>query len=220
MLLDTSTLPANQAATASLNCVGTYVIILSAANVTPEKGEITILLDRLAAGDRSAEEALIPRVYVELHRLAKSRLKSERSEHTLQPTALVHEVYLRLCRSNELTYANSVHFYRIAARLMRRILVDYARHRGAKKRGAGGSSVPLENAISVADSQSIEAIEIDRLLEQLAELSPRQAQVVEMRFFAGLSEEEIAAALGINVRTVRRDWLMARAWLHERLQRP
>jgi RNA polymerase sigma factor (TIGR02999 family) len=184
------------------------------------KGEVTLLLDRLAGGDRSAEEALMPRVYAELHRLAVLRLRGERSDHTLQATALVNEAYLRLCRSADIDWQNRAHFFRVAARMMRRILVDYARQRNAEKRNCGGSAVPLDDVIVISDDRTAEALEVDRALEQLAVLSPRQAEVVEMRFFAGLSEEEIAAALGKSVRTIRRDWLVARAWLHEQLHRP
>jgi RNA polymerase sigma-70 factor, ECF subfamily len=182
-----------------------------------DKGEITLLLDRLATGDRSAEEALMSRVYFELHKLAIARLKAERPGHTLQPTALVHEAYLRLCRSRETSFQNRAHFFRLSARIMRRILVDYARQRGAQKRKDAVCKVSLDNAITVSAPQAVEALEINELLNRLAEFSPRQAQVVEMRFYGGLSEEEIAAAFGVHVRTIRRDWLMARAWLHQQL---
>jgi len=181
------------------------------------KGDVTILLERVADGDWSAEEELMPRVYVELHRLAMARFRSERPGHTLQPTALVHEVYLRMCRSDNLKCENRAHFFRIAARLMRRILVDYARRHGARKRNDGIQARSLDDVIAVSATESAVALKVDELLEELTLLSPRQAQVVEMRFFGGLSEEEIAAAIGRHVRTVRRDWLMARAWLHERL---
>jgi RNA polymerase sigma factor (TIGR02999 family) len=185
----------------------------------PDKGEITLLLERLAQGDRSAEEALMPRVYLELHRLAMARLKSERPGHTLQPTALVHEAYLRMCRIDKIKYQDRSHFFRIAARIMRRILVDYARQHGAEKRNHGERPQPLESVISVSPSDSHVALEVDELLERLALLSSRQAEVVEMRFYGGLTEEEIAQALGKSVRTIKRDWLMARAWLHEQLKR-
>ena len=184
------------------------------------KGEVTVLLERMAEGDRSAEEALLPRVYVELHRLAAARLSSERPGHTLQATALVHEAYLRICNADEIKWRGRAHFFRVAARLMRRILVDYARHHSAKKRNDGATMVPLEDAIAMTQDQSLAAIEVDLVLQRLAVLSPRQAQVVEMKFFAGLSEEDIAMALDKHVRTIRRDWLMARAWLHEQLKRP
>ncbi len=183
------------------------------------KGDITLLLDRLTQGDRSAEDALMPRVYVELHRLAAARLRSERDGHTLQATDLVHEAYLRLCGTDDVAWQNRVHFFRVAARLMRHILVDYARQRNAQKRNEGEPFVPLSEAIVISTSQSATAVEVDELLCKLAEVSPRQAQVVEMKFFAGLTEEEIAEALGKNIRTIRRDWLMARAWLHGQLKR-
>ena len=195
------------------------VIISEQARMESHKGEVTLLLDRLAAGDRSAEEALMPRVYLELHRLAMARLRSERPGHTLQATALVHEVYLRMCRSEEIKCQNRAHFFRLAAQLMRRILVDYARQHGAQKRNEGAPLRPLEDAIAVSASQSAEALEVDELLKKLAALSPRQAQVVEMRFYGGLTEEEIALALDKHVRTIKRDWFMARAWLHEQLKR-
>jgi RNA polymerase sigma-70 factor, ECF subfamily len=182
-----------------------------------KKGEVTVLLDRLMAGDNSAEAALIERVYVELHRLAMARLKSERGGHTLQATALVHEAYLRLCRVEGVEWQNRGHFYRVAARIMRRILVDYARQRTALKRGDGSVAVSFDQAILVSTDQSRHALEVDDLLKQLARLSPRQAQVVEMRFFGGLTEKEIAVGLGVDVKTVCRDWAKARAWLHARL---
>ena len=182
-----------------------------------DKGQVTLLLDRFAQGDRSAEEALIALVYVELHRLALLRLKAERPGHTLQPTALVNEAYLRLCRSREIDWQNRAHFYCVAARIMRQILVDYARQHNAQKRNEGTSAIPLEQAISISSAQSLTALEVDDLLRRLALVSERQAQVVEMRFFGGMSEEEVAAILGKSVRTIRRDWLMARAWLHEQL---
>ncbi len=195
------------------------VIISGHFRMESDKGEVTLLLDRLAGGDRSAEEELMPRVYVEMHRLAISRLKSERPGHTLQATALVHEVYLRMCGSRAIRFEDRAHFFRVAARVMRRVLVDYARQRGAQKRKDGAQPLPLDDAIEISAAQSADALEVDDVLKKLAELSPRQAQVVEMRFFGGLSEEEIAAALGVHVRTIRRDWLMARAWLHEQLKR-
>jgi RNA polymerase sigma factor (TIGR02999 family) len=192
--------------------------IISEQIMAPDKGEITLLLDRIAMGDREAEDALMPRIYFELHRLAMARLRTERPDHTLQATALVHEVYLRLCGSDEIRCHDRAHFFAVAARLMRHILVDYARRHNAGKRNTGSRMVPLDEAITVSASQSAEALDVDELLVKLATLSPRQAQVVEMRFFGGLTEEEIAEALDKNVRTIKRDWLMARAWLHEQLQ--
>ncbi len=214
----TLTLPATVASPAA-SATTKSAIISEQIRMSPDKGEVTLLLDRIAEGDRSAEEALLPRVYIELHRLAMARLRSERPGHTLQATALVHEVYLRMCRSNEFKCENRAHFFRICAQMMRRILVDYARQHGAHKRNCGVALQPIDHAISVSAGQSAEALEVDELLNKLAALSPRQAQVVEMRFYGGLTEEEIALALGKNVRTIRRDWLMARAWLHEQLKR-
>jgi RNA polymerase sigma factor (TIGR02999 family) len=176
-----------------------------------EKGEVTVLLHRLSEGDRSAEEALIPRVYVELHRLALCRLGCERPGHTLQATALVNEAYMRLVQNCQVDWQDRIHFFCIAATVMRRILVEYARKHDAEKR------TPVPFPISVSSDQTLTALIVDELLCKLAEFSPRQAQIVEMRFFAGLTEAEIAAVLKKGVRTIRRDWLMARAWLHQQM---
>lgn len=195
---------------------GEFDILSGYSPMDSEKGEVTVLLARLATGDRAAEEALLPRVYGELRRLAQIHLRSERAGHTLQPTALVHEVYLRLCRQERVDWADRCHFFRLSARLMRRILIDYGRNRNALKRGDGRVRVEL-NDCHVPQDQLALALELDDALTRLAKKRPRQAEVVEMRFFAGLTEEEIATVLGVNVRTVKRDWLMARAWLHEQL---
>jgi RNA polymerase sigma factor (TIGR02999 family) len=185
--------------------------------MSDEKGDLTELLGQLSAGDRSAEERLISQVYMELHRLAYQHMRGERNDHTLQPTALVNEVYLRLCRQHSVQWQDRGHFFRIAGRLMRRILVDHARQKQASKRGAGQPSVPLEDML-VASAENLElTLEIDDLLKKLALLLPRQAQVAELRFFAGLTEDEIATAVGLDVRTVKRDWFKARAWLYEQI---
>jgi len=183
-----------------------------------DRGDITLLLDRMNAGDRSAEEALMPRVYMELHRLAASRMRNERPGHTIQPTALVHEVYMRLCRTHQVEWEDRAHFFRAAGRLMRHILVDYARQRRTQKRNEGEPTLGLVEAITFSPEQFTTAIEVDEVLQQLAKLDQRQAQIVEMRFFAGLTESEIAEALDISERTVKRDWLIARAWLHQKLK--
>jgi RNA polymerase sigma-70 factor, ECF subfamily len=193
-------------------------IIAEYRNMQTPKGEITLLLERLSAGDRSAEDTLMPRVYLELHRIAQSHLRFERANHTLQATDLVNEAYLRLCRHDPVAWQDRAHFFRIAARQIRRILVDYARRRNAQKRGDGQVPTFLDEGLIISESHLSTTLEIDDLLEKLAELSPRQAQVVEMRFFAGLSEAEIAAVLHIHPRTVKRDWFMARAWLHQHLK--
>jgi len=184
----------------------------------PIPGEVTQILGRLSSGDRSAESDLFPLIFSELHRLAAARLRGERNNHTLQATALVNEAYVRLCGSGAIRYTDRAHFLRLAARLMRRILVDYARHRNAQKRPNPAAQVPLDGAIAISEQGAGTAVQVDELLESLAAVDARAAQVVEMRFFGGLSEEEIAAALEVNVRTVRRDWAMARAWLHRALR--
>jgi RNA polymerase sigma factor (TIGR02999 family) len=186
--------------------------------MSAQKGEVTLLLERVASGDRSAEDALIQQVYLELHRIATARLRRERVVHTLQPTALVHEVYLRLCGSGQIACLDRAHFFRLAARLMRRILVDYARQRNAEKRGDGHSPVALDDVIAVSPEQCSDSLEVNALLDRLAEFSPRQASVVELRYFGGLTDEEIASAIGKNVRTVRRDWAMARAWFRQQMK--
>jgi RNA polymerase sigma factor (TIGR02999 family) len=183
------------------------------------RGEVTLLLDRLSDGDRSPEDELMPRVYLELHRIAGARLRNERAAHTLQATALVHEAYVKLCGAGDIVWQNRIHFYRVAARLMRHILVDYARKRNSEKNNFGAPAIRLEGAIAISEDGSAVALDIDEMLDRLALVSPRQAQIVEMRFFAGLTEEEIASALGLSIRTIRRDWLMARAWLHGQLKR-
>ena len=193
------------------------VIIATHIHMEPQQGEVTELLARISKGDRSAEESLLPRVYLELHRLARAQLRGERPGHTLQATALVHEAYLRLCQPNRCDWQDRMHFYRVAAKLMRRILIDYARQRNAGKRGAGAHRQSLDEALLVSEDRLALVVEIDDLLSRLVELEPRLAQVVEMRFFGGLTEEEIAASLNVSERTVKRDWLKARAWLHEQL---
>ncbi len=186
--------------------------------MSPIKGEVTLLLARVADGDRTAEETLMQQVYLELHRIATARLRHERDAHTMQPTALVHEAYLRLCGEGEISCQDRTHFYRLASRLMRRILVDYARRRKAEKRGEGQGTLSLEDAISIASEQCSETLEVNDLLNKLAAFSPRQATVVELRYFAGLSDEEISEVIGKDARTVRRDWAMARAWLSKQME--
>ncbi len=180
-------------------------------------GEVTELLHRLSAGDPSAEEALLSRVYLEMHRLAAAQLRSERSGHTLQATALVHEAYLRLCESRSIDWQDRVHFFRVASKLMRRVLIDYARQRNSQKRGGGKAVEPLTDELCISTENLSLVLEIDGLLERLALKSPRLVQIVEMRFFAGMSEEEIASVLNVSEKTVKRDWSKARAWLHQEL---
>ncbi len=177
--------------------------------------DTTELLQRVTHGDKLAEAELMPRVYRELHRIATSYLRRERKDHTLQPTALVNEAYLRLISKPDLPWKDRSHFFGVAARAMRRILVDYARQRDTAKRS--GIKLPLEDGLAVSDEQCELVQEMDQALERLAQLHPRQAQVVELRFFAGLNEEECAEVMRISSRTVKRDWVMARAWLYGEL---
>jgi RNA polymerase sigma factor (TIGR02999 family) len=182
-----------------------------------ERRDITEILLRLKGGDASAETELIPVIYPELRRLAGRHLRRERPGHTLQATALVHEVYLRLIGNRDISWANRSHFFAVASRIMRRILVDYARNRKAGKRGGSVQVIELDESVALSEAQSDLVLVIDQCLQKLAEMDLRQAQVVEMRFFGGLTEREIAIVLGVSTRTVKRDWIMARAWLHAEL---
>ena len=178
--------------------------------------EVTALLKEWAAGDRAALERLMPLVYEELRRLAASQLRAERRNHTLQPTALVHEAYMRLIGQRSVSWANRAHFFGIASRMMRRILVDHARRRGRNKRSPGTVYLDLGNSETVVADRTPELLALDDALTQLEKLDPRQARVVELRFFAGLSVEETAEVAGISTATVKRDWKTARAFLlHE-----
>jgi RNA polymerase sigma factor (TIGR02999 family) len=183
---------------------------------TSPEPSVTELLGDLKNGREGALDALMPRVYAELRALAGRAVSAERADHTLQPTALVHEAYLRLVDQRSPNYQNRVHFYAVAAELMRRIVVDYARRRNAEKRG-GGRVVALEPGMDAAVGDTSDIVGVDDALGALAAIDARQARIVELRFFAGLSNEETAEVLGISERTVKRDWAMARAWLHREL---
>ena len=178
-------------------------------------GEITQLLHALSSGDQSAEDQVIVLLYKDLRRLAKYYLASERRDHTLQPTALVHEAYVRITRKTGVPWQNRGHFFAMAAREMRYVPVDHARRVNAVKRA--GTKVSLESALAYDAEQSAELLLVHEALDRLATWDARQAKIVEMRFFGGLSLEEIATALGISIRTVKRDWNSARAWLYTEL---
>lgn len=180
--------------------------------------DITLILSRISSGDAAAEEALIPQIYPELRKRAAQCLRNERPDHTLQPTALVNEVYVRLLGRHKVEWQSRSHFFAVASRVIRRILVDHARERGAQKRGGGIRVLDLDDVVVLADKQSELVLAVHSALERLSKLDERQAQVVEMKFFGGLTEEEMALVLGVSVRTVKRDWVMARAWLHSELQ--
>ena len=178
-------------------------------------GPVTHLLARVSAGDDEAVDRLFPLVYQQLRQAAETVLRSERPGHTLQPTALVHEAYLKLVGSGGIPVRDKGHFLSIAARAMRQILVDHARRRGAHKRGRGETPLPLDFPIADGGTMAIdELVALDDALDQLSAKSPRLRSVVELRFFGGLNEEQIAETLGVTTRTVQRDWVRARAWLY------
>jgi RNA polymerase sigma factor (TIGR02999 family) len=181
--------------------------------------EVTQLLQVWRGGDRKALEALFPLVYKELRRLAHFQLRNERPNHTLQSAALVHEAYLRLVGMNSLQWESRTHFFAIAAQLMRQILVDYARRRGAAKRGGSVCKLSLDEGTMMPRRKDVDVVALDDALIGLAKIDPRQSQVVELRFFAGLSLEQVSEVLEIAPATVQRDWTTARAWLHREISR-
>jgi RNA polymerase sigma factor (TIGR02999 family) len=178
---------------------------------------VTALLERARSGDAAAEAELVPLVYADLRRAAEHLLRGERPGHTLQPTDLVHEGYLKLVGGDVVDAQTRRHFIAIAARAMRQVLIDHARRRGADKRGAGRVEVRVTNADAGIDIDFAEIIALDDALERLGRRNPRLPRVVELRFYAGLSDEEIADVLGVTSRTVQRDWATARAWLYKEL---
>jgi RNA polymerase sigma factor (TIGR02999 family) len=180
--------------------------------------EITQLLMDWRGGDRAALEKLLPLVYDELHRLAQHYLRRESPGHTLQATALVNEAYLRLIDQQRSDWQNRAHFFAVAARVMRHLLVDHARSRRYRKRGGGALRVSLEEADAATPEPALDLLALDEALERLAAIDERKVLIVELRYFGGLSFEETAAALGLSEVTVKRDWLKARAWLYRELR--
>lgn len=185
--------------------------------MTPGSHEITQLLIAWSEGDRGALDRLVPLVYAELHRLAKSYMRKERAGQTLQTTALIHEAYLRLIDANRVQWQNRAHFFGVAARVMRQILVAMARERGYQKRGGGARQVSLDEAMVINDGRDEDLVALDEALSALAQIDARKAQVVELRFFGGLTEAETATALNVSIETVTRDWRLARSWLYRKL---
>jgi RNA polymerase sigma factor (TIGR02999 family) len=181
--------------------------------------QVTVLLSRWRGGDREALDALMPLVYSELRRIAHHYLKNERSGHTLQSTALVHEAYVRLIDQEFPQWQNRAHFFAVAAQLMRQILVDYARSHGAAKRGGSVCKLTLDEAQEVSQPMDVDIVALDEALKILAERDAQQSRVVELKFFAGLSIEDTSEVLGISCSTVKRDWVTARAWLYRELDR-
>lgn len=178
---------------------------------------VTRLLDGVRHGDTAAADQLMPLVYAELRGIAEKHMRGERPDHTLQPTALVHEAYLRLLGGVAMPFESRVHFLRAASQVMRRVLVDHARARNSAKRG-GRINVTLADAVVGTDSDIVELLVVDDALTQLAAAEPRWAEVAELRFFGGLEVPEVAAALGISEATVKRDWQFAKAWLAQLLR--
>jgi RNA polymerase sigma factor (TIGR02999 family) len=181
------------------------------------RGEITRLLCEFQPGDGEAASRLMALIYPELKRIAEALFRHERDNHVLQPTALVHEAYLRLVAHKHHTWESRAHFYAASANLMRRILVEYARSRNAQKRQGRRPEVVWDEALVLTEGQSADLLDLDLALTELEQLSPRQARVVELRYFTGLSVPQAATALGMNPRSVDRDWAAARAWLRARL---
>lgn len=180
---------------------------------------ITQILQRWSEGDRASLDTLIPLVYQELHRLAHRALSRNSGGNTVQTTALVHEAYMRLVDAEEIDWESRMHFFAVSANLMRNILVDFARARLSQKRGGQLQHVELDEALDFSPNKSEDLVALDDALNELARLDDRQSRIVELRFFGGLTEQETADYLNISPATVRRDWKMARAWLHRELAR-
>jgi RNA polymerase sigma factor (TIGR02999 family) len=186
---------------------------------TPAPQEVTRLLIAWGKGDQAALDELLPLVYQELHRMAQRRLGRERDGHTLQTTALVHEAYLRLIDQKEANWQNRAHFFAVAAQMMRRILVDHARARQYQKRGGGAQQITFDEALEVSDERAAEVVALDEALTALAEFDQRKSQMVELRFFGGLSIEETAEVLQVSPGTVMRDWTLAKTWLQREINK-
>lgn len=178
--------------------------------------DVTALLREWSAGNKEAFDRLVPMIYSELGRIARRNMGA-RQEDTLQPTALVHEAYVRLCGAGPVTWQNRMHFFAVAGQLMRRILVDHYRAGNAKKRGSGFLAVTLDESLAMRDMHEPDILDLDAALSELAEFDAQQAKIVELRFFVGLSVDETACALDLSPATVKRDWAVAKAWIYRRL---
>jgi RNA polymerase sigma factor (TIGR02999 family) len=183
-----------------------------------EPTDITNLLLAWSQGDRTALDRLTPLVYNQLRYLARRYMRSEVPDHTLQPTALAHEAYIRLVNQDRVNWRNRAHFFGVAAQVIRRLLIDYARERQRIKRGGGAVMVSWSERIAVPEAKNLDVVALDDALTRLADLDPQQSRIVELRFFAGLSIKETAEALNISPATVKRDWMIARAWLYQQLK--
>ena len=183
----------------------------------PDSHLVTGLLDRWEAGDRGALDELVPAVYQELRRLARLQLMNERHGHTLHPTALVHEAFLRFGDYERISWQDRAHFFAVASKIMRRVLVDHARKRRAAKRGGGATPVTLIESRSPDETVDVDVVALDQALAKLEALDARQCRIVELRFFGGLEHKEIAEVLDISIATVNRDWRVAKLWLRRAL---
>jgi RNA polymerase sigma factor (TIGR02999 family) len=182
------------------------------------RDNVSQVLEDMKAGDHRAADKLLPLVYDEFRALARHYLAQERANHTLQPTALVHEAYMKLVDQTRVDWQGRSHFFAVAAQAMRRILVDHARSRQRDKRGGGRARVVLDEEVALSPQKDEDVLALDEALQRLAKLDPRQAKVVELRFFGGMNVEEVAQALGVSKRTVEGDWTFARAWLSKELR--
>jgi RNA polymerase sigma factor (TIGR02999 family) len=183
------------------------------------QGELTQLLVQWSNGDQDALNKLMPLVYDELRRLARSYLRRERPDHTLQPTALIHEVYLRLVDHKNFRWQDRAHFFAVVAQSMRRVLIDHARGHSAAKRGGSELKISLDEAIGLPQARNLDLVALDDALNALALVDQQQSRIVELRFFGGLSIEETAEVLGISAATVKRDWVVAKAWLYGKIKK-
>jgi RNA polymerase sigma factor (TIGR02999 family) len=197
--------------------------VVASGYPSPRAHKVTELLLSWGQGDTAALDRLVPLVYDDLRRVARGHLRRERPEHTLQATALVHEVFLRLVDVDRMTLKSRTHFFALSARLMRQILVDHARRQRAGKRGGGATVISLNEAAGAAaptSTSSVDVLALDEALDFLSSFDVQQCRVVELRFFAGLNIPEVADALDVSTATVEREWAMAKAWLHQRLSTP
>ena len=183
-----------------------------------ERGDVTELLLSWRNGSDGALEDVVPLVYAELRRLARAHLRRERPDHSLQPTALTHEVFLRVFGARQVSWQNRAHFFAVAAQLMRRILVEHARKRGAAKRGGMATRIALDEVHAPTESQDVDVIALHEALGELEKIDPRQSRIVELKYIAGLSSAEAAEALGGSLATVKRDWSVAKLWLRRALE--
>jgi RNA polymerase sigma-70 factor (ECF subfamily) len=183
----------------------------------PQEQDVTHVLRDLSDGDPDAPARLMPLVYQELRKLSQGYLKAERADHTLQATALVHEAYIRLVDWENVTWQNRAHFFAVAAQIMRRILVDHAREKQSQKRGGGLTRLSLDEAVSFSRQREVDLVVLDDALESLSLLDTKQSKIVELRFFGGLTVEETAEALNVSPATIKREWTIAKAWLHKKI---